>query len=189
MPNSPTESSLAEGIEALDIPPEAHENVRDLCHSVFADDCGHLENVRLAWEVPPSEAGQEADRDGWRVYECDVVGYRFAVPHGAPIPVILADHYDSEGEPESIVYRYVHPDLIESREVLADRLVQYLQKEIEESLASLSTAFNLLDALREMEELPFGASPHPYRPVSENKRVGYEPADDERPVEEELPDE
>ena len=182
MSNSPTRSTLAERVSALDVPVEACEEVETLCEMIFGDDCGHLENVRLAWEVPSSKAGREAEREGWRVYECDVVGLQFAVPHGAPIPVILADHYDSEGEHESILYRYVHPDLVEDREALHDRLLRHVQEEIQNSLASLSTSCNLLKALGELEELPDGASSHPYHPPSEDERIGYEPAEDERPL-------
>lgn len=168
--------------EDPDVPMEARKNVRALCEMVFGDDGGHLKNVRLTWEVPLPEAGEEAEREGWRVYECEVVGHQFAVPHGAPIPTIVADHYDSEGDRESLLYKYVHPDLVEDREALHDRLVRQVREDIRTRLASLSTSFNLLEALREVEEIPGGASPHPYRPGCPDERVGYEPAESERPL-------
>lgn len=181
---APHLKSPAERIEEIDIPVGVRDELKTVCGMIFGDDCGHLENVRLTWQVPDPNAGQEADRDGWRVYQCDVVGKRFAVPHGAPIPMIMADEHHSDKEPVSIVYRYVHPDLLDDHDVLIDRLVQHVHDEIEEHLAALSTSLNLLAALHEMDELPFGASPNPYRPSLKDETIGYEPVD-ERPVESE----
>jgi hypothetical protein len=168
--------------EQFDASSGGRDKVRSLCEKVFGDDGGHLENVRLAWEVPPPDAGQPADREGWRVYECDVVGHQFFVPHGAPIPVILADHFDAEGEQESVLCKYVHPDLVEDREALLDRFLRHVRKDIRNHLAALSTSFNLLAALRDRDEIPAGSSPHPYRPYCTNDRVGYEGAVDQRPI-------
>lgn len=186
MSTRPPEGDPGKKVEQLDIPVQAREIVQELCEKVFGDACGHLENIRLAWQVPHSGAGREGEREGWRVYECDVVGMRFAVPHGAPVPMLLADEISAENERVSIVYRYVHPDLIENRDVLLDRLVEYVRDEIRSNLASLSTSFNFMAALREMDALPFGASPSPYHPQSSDEPVGYEPADGERPLDSEA---
>lgn len=186
MQTSPTERSPGESADQLDISSRGREKVQELCEVVFGDDCGRLKNIRLGWQVPHPEAGREGEREGWRVYKCDVVGMGFAVPHGAPIPMLLADEVGTgtDDEPVSIAYRYVHPDLIRDRERLLDRLVRHVREEIRDNLASLSTSFNFLAALRDMDEVPDGSSPSPYRPVSEGTRVGYEPVDEERPLDE-----
>lgn len=178
-----SESDSGRRLSHVDSLGEGREVVQTLCEMVFGDDGGRLENVRLAWEVPPAAAGREGKRDGWRVYQCDVVGYEFSVPHGAPIPVILADHYDASDQYESTVARYVHPDLVGERGRLNERFVESIWSEIRASVASLSTAFNLLHAIQELEDIPDGSSSSPYHPVSSDETVGYDVVGDERPSE------
>lgn len=146
--------SLSEHIERLDVPLRARKDVQKLCTSVFGDEGGRLENVRLQWDVPPPDAGREAEREGWRVFECDVLGMSFSAPQDAPIPMLLAEHYDAEGTYSDVLYRYVHPSLIGNSDLFVEHLVQSLRDQIHESLAALSTSFNLLAALQELETLP-----------------------------------
>lgn len=161
----------------LEISGESRQQIEALCADVFGDTGGYLTNLRLSWKVPPPDAGHEAERTGWRIYTCDVVGPQFAVPHGAPIPVLAADHFNSEGNHESTLLRYVNPDLIDQPEVIPDRLLHHLQDQVREHLASLSTALNMLEALQDEDELPFGSVPHPYQPPCSTEPVGYESDD------------
>lgn len=177
MENEDSDDSIVE----VEISSESRQKIESLCTDVFGDAGGSLANLRLSWKVPPPDAGHEAERTGWRTYACDVIGHRFAVPHGAPIPVLAADHINSAGEQESILLRYVHPDLIDQPDVILDRLVYQLQEEVREHLASLSTTVNMLSALQDVDDLPFGSVPRPYQPTSSAERIGYEAAGKERP--------
>ncbi|PEN11415.1 hypothetical protein CRI94_15375 [Longibacter salinarum] len=167
-------------IEESDIPIEGREPLKRLCQMVFDDDCGELKNIRVAWEVPDQNAGRSAPRDDWRIYECDVLGLRFSVPCGTPIPMILAEEHTPDGDVLSVVYRFVHPDFLTNTDALLDNLVQHLQDEIQDRLASLSTTYNLVTALHDMETLPIETSA-PESVARTNDR-GYERID-ESPLE------
>jgi len=195
MPNDPDTESNTQRTEPsvrpkdylseADAPIEHRSDVHRLYKAAAADgsDGGTLENMRLALRVPPGHEAEEgySKRCGWLVYRCDVTGSKFAVPKGAPVPVLAADKPKSNGEGAWLRTKILHPDLVYDRPQLLRELVRSLDGEIFDLLHELCEAFNFLDALSQMEELPDGGAADPY-PSSRGERRGYEAVGNHRPA-------
>lgn len=144
---------------------------------------GSYENVRLAFRVPPEHEaeGSWTKRTSWLVYRCDVTGSKFAVPKGAPVPVLAANEPKRSGEGAWLRTKILHPDLVYDRPQLLRELVRSLDGEILDLLHELCEAFNLLSALSEMDDLPDGGAADPY-PSCRGERRGYEAVGNFRPA-------
>jgi hypothetical protein len=184
---APTDPSIRpkDYMSEVDTPVGLHETVHELYETVTDDgsEGGRFENVRLIFRVPSEHdaAGSYSQRAGWLVYRCDLTSNKFAVPKGAPVPMLAADKPKSDGEKTWLKTPYVlHPDLLYNRPKLLEELARETDAKIFDLLYRLCEQFNLLGALSEMEELPgFNADTYPkYR----GERKGYEIVGDFRPA-------
>jgi hypothetical protein len=189
------------------VPVGSRKTVHELYETVTDDgsEGGRFERVRLAFRVPlDHEAeGTYSRRSGWLVYRCDLTGNKFAVPRGAPVPVLAMDKprpggtqpsgaqpggAQPNGDGTRLRARILHPDLTHDRPRLLRELARTLGSEIHDLLYQLCEAFNLLEALSRMEELPDSGVADPYpkqgdgRRKREGGRSGYEDAGDSWPA-------
>jgi len=176
-------SSLSHHLDRHTLPLQAMDAVRILNEAVWPD-CdtyeGKQANIRLAWNVPRPDAGRpDEERDGWRVYTCELTRTAFSVPHGAPVPGLASDTYASDGTMAGVGFLRIHPDLVDDPERLYDRLAHHLREEIVQHLMRLTRAMQLADGLRAQGDLPFGRFPSPYRgDAGSEDYVGYAPKGD-----------
>ena len=181
---APTEPSTRpkDYLSETDVPVGLRETVHELYETVAdGSEGGRFENVRLAFRVPPGRKAEKnwSNRAGWLVYRCELTSGQFAVPEGAPVPVIAADEPKPSGDGTWLHRRIVHPDLVYDHPQLLQKLVSALESEIFDLLHELCDAFNLLHALSQTDELPdSGADPYP---KSRGGRRGYEAVGNIRP--------
>lgn len=194
MSNDPNPESSSQPTEAstrpkdyaseVDVDPQLRSDVHQLYTAVTADGSNEcIENIRLTFRVPNKHAsvGSWSERPSWLLYRCAVSGKRFAVPENAPVPVLAADKLRSNGDGSEdssrLRTKIIHPGLVYDKPQLIRKLVWALDMKIRDLLYDLCEAFDHLNALAEMDELPDSGAADPY-PLCCGERRGYVAVDD-----------
>lgn len=155
-------------VERADIPTDLHEEMNDLLEKIGPNSRrAKCNNLRLEWEVPaPYLSRPHRQKPTWRVYTCGITGMDFAVPDRAPVLMLRYEDFPPEA-------KVIHPDLVNDRTLLLERLASYLETVILDFTGKAAQSLQLAYELSEMEELPMEAS-KPYPDEREDQRA-FEP--------------